>query len=203
MKRVSLLMLAFIVLALTGTAQVKYGAKAGINLAKVSGKNEGEKESFDSKVGLHIGGLVEIPVSEKFSVMPELNFDQWGGKTEESGMTISMNLSYINVPILAKYNAGGFGIYAGPQIGFLMSAKAKVGDEDDNGDLKDQLKGTDFGAVFGAEYNLAYGIFLSARYNLGLARINDESTDDDYFKNSAITFGVGIKFGGASSTAKK
>ena len=203
MKRVSLLMLAFIALAVTGTAQIKFGAKAGVNLAKVAGKNEGEKESFDSKVGMHIGGVVEIPVSEKFSVMPELNFDQWGGQLEEGGVKMSMNLNYINLPILAKYNVGGFGIYAGPQIGFLMSAKAKVGDVDDDGELKDQLKGTDFGAVFGAEYNLAYGIFLSARYNLGLTRVNDEATDDDYFKNSAITFGVGIKFGGGSGNAKK
>ena len=44
------------------------------------------------------------------------------------------------------------------------------------------LKSTDFSAVFGAEYNLAYGIFLSARYNLGLTRINEESDDDDYLK---------------------
>ena len=200
MKRVSLLMLAFIALAVTGTAQIKFGAKAGVNLAKVAGKNEGVKESFDSKVGLHIGGVVEIPVSEKFSVMPELNFDQWGGKLEESGMTMSMNLSYINVPILAKYNVGGFGIYAGPQIGFLMSGKYKLEDEEED---IEGLKGTDFGAVFGAEYNLAYGIFLSARYNLGLTKVNEEATDDDYFKNSAITFGVGIKFGGASGNAKK
>ena len=122
MKRVSLLMLAFIALATTGTAQIKFGAKGGVNLAKVSGKNEGEKESFDTKTGLHLGGFVEIPVSEKFSVMPEVNFDQWGGQLEENGITRKMNLSYINVPILAKVNVGGFGIYAGPQIGFLMSA---------------------------------------------------------------------------------
>ncbi len=200
MKRVSLLMLAFVTLAITGTAQIKYGAKGGVNLAKVSGKTDGEKESFDSKVGLHFGGFVEIPVSGNFSVMPEVNYDQWGGQQEESGMKSEMNLSYINVPILAKYNVGGFGIYAGPQIGFLMSSKYKV--EDLEAEI-DNVKGTDFGAVFGAEYNLAYGIFLSARYNLGLTRINEESTDDNYAKNSAITFGVGIKFGGSSRNANR
>ena len=72
MKRVSLLMLAFVALAITGTAQVKFGAKGGINLANMNSKSEGQKESNDSKVGLHIGGFVEIPVSEKFSVAPEL-----------------------------------------------------------------------------------------------------------------------------------
>jgi len=200
MKRVSLLMLAFIALAITGTAQVKFGAKGGVNLAKVSGKIAGEKESYDTKTALHLGGFVEIPVSEKFSVMPEVNFDQWGGQLEESGVTMKMNLSYINVPILAKVNVGGFGIYAGPQVGFLMSGKYKMEDEEED---IEGLKSTDFSAVFGAEYNLAYGIFLSARYNLGLTRVNDDATDDDYFKNSAITFGVGIKFGGSSRNANK
>jgi len=201
MKRVSLVILAFIALATTGTAQIKYGAKAGVNLAKLTGKSDGESDNLDTKTGLHIGGLVEIPVSEKFSVMPELNFDQWGGQMDESGITAKLNLSYLNIPVLAKFNAGGLGIYAGPQIGFLMSAKIKVEDEDE--DIKDSFKGTDFGAVFGAEYNFAYGIFVTARYNLGLSKISEESDDDNYAKNSAITFGVGIKFGGASGNAKK
>jgi len=201
MKRVSLLMLAFIVLAITGTAQVRFGAKAGINLANLTGKTAGEKETADSKTGIHIGGVVDIPVSEKFSISPELNFDQWGAQLEDGGSTTKMNLSYINVPILAKFNVGGFGIYAGPQVGFLMSAK--VSEDDVDLDVKDQMKSTDFGAVFGAEYNLAYGIFLSARYNLGLSKINENSDDDNYAKNNAITFGVGIKFGGSSRDANK
>ena len=193
-------MLAFIALAITGTAQVKFGAKGGVNLAKVSGKTDGAKESFDSKVGLHFGGFVEIPVSGNFVVMPEVNYDQWGGQEEGGGVTAKYNLDYINVPILAKFNIAGFGIYAGPQVGFLLSSKIKV---DDLEEPIENMKKTDFGAVVGAEYNLAYGIFLSARYNLGLTRINEESTDDDYAKNSAITFGVGIKFGGSSRNANK
>jgi hypothetical protein len=201
MKRVSLLMLAFIVLAITGTAQVRFGAKAGINLANLTGKTAGEKETADSKTGFHIGGVVDIPVSEKFSISPELNFDQWGAQQEESGSTLKLNLNYINLPILAKVNIGGFGIYAGPQVGFLISANAKMDDEEE--DIKEQFKSTDFGAVFGAEYNLAYGIFLSARYNLGLAKITEDSDDNNYAKNTAITFGVGIKFGGSSRNANK
>ena len=84
MKKISFIIVAFIVLATTASAQVKFGGKAGINIAKLSGKSEGETQNLDSKVGLHIGGLVEIPVSESFSVMPELNFDQLGGKQSVS-----------------------------------------------------------------------------------------------------------------------
>jgi hypothetical protein len=200
MKRVSLLLLACIAFALTTSAQVKFGGKAGINIANLPGKTEGEKNDYDSKVGLHIGALVEIPISESFSVMPELNFDQMGAKTDFLGQELKLNLNYISVPVLAKFNVSGLGIYAGPQIGFLMSAKAKADDDDE--DVKDSFKSTNFGAIFGAEYNLPMGLFISARYNLGLSKIDDESDNDNYTKASAFSVGVGIKFGG-SGNAKK
>ncbi len=201
MKKISFIILTFIVLATTASAQVKFGGKAGINIAKLSGKSEGETQNLDSKVGLHIGGLVEIPVTENFSVMPELNFDQLGGKQSVSSFETKLLMNYLSVPVLAKYNVGGLGIYAGPQVGLLLSAKAKVDSEEE--DIKDQFKSTDFSAVFGAEYNLPYGIFVSARYNLGLTKVTDPSTSDDYAKNRAITVAVGIKFGGSSGSAKK
>lgn len=201
MKKIPLFIIAF--LALTGTtiSQVKFGGKAGINIAKLVGKSDGETQNLDSKVGLHIGALVEIPVSENFSVMPELNFDQLGGKDKQGSFEASLLLNYISIPVLAKYNVGGLGIYAGPQLGLLLSAKSKF--EGQTEDLKDQFKSTDFSAVFGAEYNFPYGIFATARFNLGLAKINDPSSSTDYAKSQAITIGAGIKFGGSSKTAQK
>jgi hypothetical protein len=200
MKRVSLLLLACIAFALTTSAQVKFGGKAGINLANVSGKSDGDKLDYDSKVGLHIGALVEIPISESFSVMPELNFDQLGAKTSVLSQDVKYNINYLSVPVLAKFNVSGLGIYAGPQIGFLMSAKTEFGDNES--DVKDQLKSTNFSALFGAEYNLPMGLFISARYNLGLSKIDDESDSNNYTKANAITFGIGYKFGGSGSAKK-
>lgn len=200
MKRVSLFFLACIAFALTTSAQVKFGGKAGINLANVSGKTEGEKNDYDSKVGLHIGALVEIPVSESFSIMPELNFDQMGAKEDILGEDVKLNLNYLSMPVLAKFNVSGLGIYAGPQIGFLMSAKAKSGDEDS--DVKDFYKSTNFNAIFGVEYSIPRGLFISARYNLGLSKINDESDSNNYDKANAFAVGIGFKFGG-SGTGKK
>lgn len=199
MKRVSLSILALIVLAATATAQVKFGGKAGINLAKFSGKSDGVSYKTDSKIGLHIGGLAEFPITKSFSVMPEINFDQLGGQESQDlgplgTIEAKYMLNYISVPVLAKYNAGGLGIYAGPQIGLLVNAKGKVGNE--KSDIKDQLKATDFSAIFGAEYNLPHGFFVSARYNLGLTKNNDQATSNDYTRSRSITVGLGIKFGG-------
>ena len=45
------------------------------------------------KVGFQIGGLVEIGVSEKFSVQPELVFSTQGAKFEESLKDVKSELS--------------------------------------------------------------------------------------------------------------
>jgi len=61
---------------------------------------------------------------------------------------------------------------AGPQEGFLMSAKAKVGGESE--DLKDVTKGIDFGLDFRVGYKMDSGLNFGCRYNLGLSDINDD-----------------------------
>ena len=62
---------------------------------------------------------------------------------------------------MAKYYvAEGFSLEAGPQIGFLMSAKMKAesGGDSEEIDVKDDLKSIDFGINFGAGYKLENGL---------------------------------------------
>ncbi|WAC02882.1 hypothetical protein N7U66_04435 [Lacinutrix neustonica] len=46
--------------------EVKFGAKAGVNLATIGG----DAEDVDGLTSFHVGGVAEIMVSEKFSVQP-------------------------------------------------------------------------------------------------------------------------------------
>src|SRR5687768_4209669 len=121
------------------SAQVQFGVKAGANLATLTGD---DVEDVKSKIGFNAGVFAEIPVSEQFSVKPELVYSLQGAKSDGDG-DAKINLSYINLPILAKYNISeGFFAEAGPQIGFLTTAKAKsdAGDFD----IKDGFKSVDF-----------------------------------------------------------
>lgn len=59
----------------------------------------------------------------------------------------------------------------------------------------DEIKGIDFGINFGLGYKLASGIFLDARYNLGLSNINDlEGSDELKNQNQVIQVSVGYLF---------
>lgn len=92
----------------------------------------------------------------------------------ESGNT-NFNLDYINIPVLFQYMFdNGFRIQAGPQVGFLVRAKAENGST--SLDIKDEFKTIDAGISFGASYIHTPSSFgVDARYNLGLTDISESS----------------------------
>ena len=193
-----------------GTAQeesIRFGAKAGLNIANLAGD---EVKNNEIKIGFNVGVLVEIPITEKFAIQPEFLFSTQGSKSDEGFPNFSetlienlnqefeSNINYINIPIMTKYYlAKGLSIQAGPQVGILISAK----DRDDN-DIKDNISSIDLGLNFGAGYQLASGIFFDARYSLGLTNILDfefraSPTSTPVIleaKNSVISISLGYKF---------
>ncbi len=212
-------LLVFAVLAsfsIVATAQeesIRFGAKAGLNLSNISGDKLFGEIDTDSRTSFHIGAVVEIPLGEKFAFAPELVYSAQGFKTEfaESNEFFTFSteqttkLNYLNLPLMAKYYiAQGFSIQAGPQIGFLLSAKSEGEDNDDgeittfDEDIDKNINGIDFGLNVGLGYQLEAGIFFDARYNIGLSDVNDVDFEagDIEFKNqnSVIQLSVGYKF---------
>src|SRR5690606_6511134 len=125
MKKTVLLLLFVTMAAFTSNAQeIKFGAKAGLNISNQTGDIENTK----SLIGFHIGGFAEIKFTEKFAFQPELLYSLQGAKydfseedfTEES----TLKLNYLNIPLMFKYYATeSLFVEAGPQIGLLLSAK--------------------------------------------------------------------------------
>ena len=186
MKKVLFAAVAVFAFGAANAQEVKFGAKAGLNLSNITG----DIEDNSMKLGFQVGGFAEIGISEKFAIQPELLYSAQGTKYDGEG-NAKTNLDYLNVPVMAKYYvAEGFSIEAGPQIGFLLSAKDKYdGGEDD---IKDFLNSTDFSFNFGAGYDVTENINLGLRYGLGLNDLNKEG--EGSIKNSNFAFAVGYKF---------
>lgn len=107
---------------------------------------------------MHIGGFVEIKISDKFVIQPEVLYSGQGSDSDEG----SFNLTYINVPLMAKYYvADKFNLEAGPQIGFLTSAKIKM--DGNSIDSKRLFNSTDFGINFGAGYDFTQKLSAGIR----------------------------------------
>ncbi|MFL0354499.1 porin family protein [Xanthomarina sp. GH4-25] len=182
---------------------VSFGVKAGMNISTVAGDFGNYYDYWDgdqtrdskSKVGFHVGGLAEIMISEKFAVQPELLFSSQGYKTsfydiDDNKKDNNVNLSYITLPVMAKFfPIENLSIEAGPQVGFLISAKDDESDyyndmfpDEEEIKTKDAFKGTDFAMNIGAGYKLDNGVFFQARYSFGLSKVDDEDyyNDPDY-----------------------
>jgi hypothetical protein len=187
----------FTAIAMTSMNAQKIGAKVGLNIATLSGDIENTK----MKMGLHIGAVAEFEITEQFTFQPELVFSMQGTKYDD-GSSIDglgglddprLKLTYINVPLMAKYYVTeSVNIQVGPQVGFLMSANSSGFFGDDDVDVKDNMNSLDYGVNFGAGYVMDFGLFIDARYNLGLANIRD--SDNITIKNNVISVSVGYFF---------
>lgn len=192
MKKYSLLAL-FMLSSVAMFAQVSGGIRLGMNIANQKAEIDGNSDTGDSKIGFLGGFYLTADVSEKFAVQPELMFSGMGSQDKDADIQIPFN--YLSIPVLLRYNiTENFNLQAGPQIGFLLSAKATYGGN--SVDIKDSFKGTDFGAAFG--FGTDFGKFnAGARYYIGLANVAEDASSGDTFKNNTFQIFLGYKlFGG-------
>lgn len=165
MKKLSIA-LVFICTPLFLLAQgVGIGIKGGVNFANV----DAEDISTSSITDLHIGAYVNINISEKFGITPEVLWTAQGAEIDNA----DFNTDFISVPIMVRFKPISLiSLEAGPQFSFLTSA------EYDGVDIKDQLKSNAFGLAVGAGVHLPLGLNGGIRYILGFTNINDVDTGD-------------------------
>lgn len=130
------------------------GVKGGISIPQLSGGDDNVlSRDFKSRVAPNFGAYVEIGVTKKFSVQPEINFAGQGGK-RIGVQPISQSppglpqlppgnyffgdfeniaeLNYLEVPVLAKYKFSSkedkprIYVNGGMFYGRLLSAKTKT-----------------------------------------------------------------------------
>lgn len=161
----------------------KFGAKAGINFANDTGDGEFNTGS-KAKAGLHLGGVAQMGITEKFAVQGELLYSMQGFKDE-----VTHKLDYINIPLLVNYFIiDGLSLQAGPQFGFNVHDSYKEGDGEE-GSL--DAKGFDFGAALGAQYEFPAGLFVQGRYYIGVTDFIDYDTPS---KNAVVSLSLGYFF---------
>ena len=143
MKHYLLTIISFLIV--TGAIQSQHlniGIKGGLNTFNIMGNNG---TNYQPKIGYVIGLLGHIHKSNRFALQPEILYSVQGAK---SNLNFSKNLNYVNIPLLFQYMYNnGFRLQAGPQLGLLVSAKAKA--SSGNVDIKKNYKSTDLGLTLG------------------------------------------------------
>ena len=189
MKKLYTVLLVFAVFTSISLAQMQIGPKAGLNIASIGGDDADqilEGQSLDSKTGFAGGLFFMYQFSNMFAIQPEAYYTMKGATYSESGADLTISLDYIEVPFLFKLLIPIEGsnikpsIFAGPSVGFNMTAKSKVEFEGESveDDFKDETASTEFSLAFGGGLGFMVGkneLGVDVRYILGLSTFDDSS----------------------------
>ncbi|HEY4154017.1 MAG TPA: porin family protein [Puia sp.] len=180
----------------------KLGIKGGLNLTNLY-VSDVSKEHM--KAGFNAGLFAKLPVTQGFSIQPELLYSVKGAKDDYNNVVqgsgeYRFNLGYIEMPVLAVVNlARNFNLHAGGYAAYLVNANVK--DVNSDGDIQganelnaDNFKRWDVGLVGGLGFDIE-NFTIGARYNYGLTNIGKSgSLSGDLTKNSKNA-GVSIYLG--------
>jgi hypothetical protein len=221
MKKGILLITAFFIIV-SSFAQDKtsFGIKAGFSSARMEGDAmnsldnlvdlAGGRVTTTSRHGFFAGGNVSIPVSQNFSIEPGLYYAQKGYEMKgdlqwkaveflSAGATAKLDAQYIDLPVLLKANLGGFQVFAGPQVSYLVHADLKtragilgINLLNKSWEVTDEYNRWDAGITGGIGYQFNNGVSLSAAYDHGLSRVDADRNLEAY--NRSFKVGLGMRF---------
>jgi len=186
------LVLSFMIFSAAHSQSFHLGIKGGANINKITGKSFKDEFSYS----YHLGGFAEIGLSKKFSLQPEVVFNQFRQDTSSEFKAIydellssdrsNIKLNYLSIPILLNYNASDFfSLQVGPQFGILMDQNKNLLQ---NG--QDAFKKGDFSMLGGVQLKFS-SIRIYGRYALGLSNLNDID-DKDKWKSQSFQVGIGL-----------
>lgn len=121
--------------------KIAFGVRAGVNINSLSYKGDSESGIADpkSRVGFHVGAVMDWNVAGNFYIQPGLYFTTRGAKSEDSmsedgyryEYTDKLNMNYLQVPIAASYRfpvgkSVKIDISAGPYVAVGLGGKYKI-----------------------------------------------------------------------------
>jgi hypothetical protein len=200
MKVIKIVLVPMLLFATISTfAQVRFdlGLKGGLNFANVSASSSIAK-NYDGRTGYHFGAYAMLKLT-KIAIQPEVIFSRQGQTfSTPSVNNLDASFDYINIPIMIKfYLVAGLNLQAGPQFGFLSSAKGDLVNATTNAvtkgqDLTSFLQTSDVSLGVGAGWDFPFGLNITARYNIGLSDINK-------FTNNSLPSSLTSSLGSAAA----
>lgn len=195
MKRILVALSAVAMVAVAAQAQAAKmygGVKGGVTFANMS-----DIDDSSMRTGFVGGVFVGTHVNDQLGFRVEGLYVQKGAKADSANVDVTYKGDYIEFPILFVYDLTssetmGFNLFAGPTLGFNVSAKVE------DTDVKDNTESFEFGATIGAGLakKMAGGkaITLDARYALGATGVGKDVPDNvDNPKNRGIDVMVGFQ----------
>jgi len=179
-------------LLLSPLAHAQFGLRVGGTLTHFTTANPDPAISqtgatTDSKLGYQAGAYYQVKLSNRFSVVPEVQFSRemanlhaFRSSVDDAGYRgdYRLRLNYLNLPILARVKFGPAYLEVGPQVSLLVGGSEKGTDEyrglggvgygDIDRSIADHYQRFDVGLCAGIGVDLPAGFGVSVRGFQGL-----------------------------------
>ncbi len=185
-------MLAGTVCMTNAQDKIEFGVRAGLNINSLS------EDGWKSRVGYHVGAVMDWNVAENLYVQPGLYFTTRGAKAD--GADVKINMNYLQIPVSVSYRFPvsdnvKIDVNAGPYVACGLGGKLKSSDEEESYEVKvfgseGICKRFDAGLRFGAGVHIQR-ISLGLIYDLGLTNIADS---EGKIKNGSFQISLGYNF---------
>lgn len=193
MKKLSMLVIGFLLIHQGFSQFLKVGLKGGANLVKMEGKSF--KEGYD--LGYFVGGFVELKLGKEWYLQPEVLFSETNLTPSDEFKDIykevlnlskisTMKLQELNIPVTLNYRLSNvFVLSAGPQFSILLDRG-----ESFMKNARTAFTKGDVAVMAGA--NVTLGKFrVFGKYLWGLSDKNDISNEDSW-RTQTARLGVGF-----------
>ncbi len=204
MKRIILLFVALTLVTYTfaqlSERNFSIGPRVGVNFSKVT-----NADNADYKTGLVAGLTSTYSITENSGLTMDLLYSREGAETE-SEPQLSTEFDYLRFLLAYDIFFRDLGdrfrpkIYAGPTLGFLLSAENQVEGSETDIDVKENYNTLDVGLAVGLGFNLriagATWLNVDGRFLPGLTNIVDNKPSGaDAIRNQSFQVSLGLAFG--------
>jgi hypothetical protein len=185
----------------TSSAQLSFGASAGVNLASL----KFDKIVLPSKnhTGYYIGVLPSYKISDKLKLTLEAQYSSKGfGVIDTLAVSSDFRLNYLDFIPQIEYNlSGGLWVAVGINYGLVLNESTKVGDGDWSEPNFQVVKDTDLGFKAMMRLFLTESLNIYAGFNTSIVDVeafvftdsNGDVVDASQF-NKNVQIGLGYTF---------
>lgn len=143
MKKIIVTITALFAFGFANAQDVKFGAKAGLDMQSYTGGG-----SSESMTGFYVGGFAQFGLTDAISLQPGLNYN--------TASKDGFKSDFLSIPVLFNYKvADKINIIAGPALYYNMDSDVKT----------DKSR---FNLEIGGSYDITENLFIDPRYSLGL-----------------------------------
>jgi Outer membrane protein beta-barrel domain len=194
--RPALLGVVFSLAACPVVAQVRgFGVKAGVDVATEPVTPADESTQRRWYTGLVAGAFYTQPLVSRFDMQVDALYAAKGARVRIAGLNQTIQIDYVEVPVLFRAHAGRYYAAAGPSAAIRLRARARISfpGSIESVDIGNEVERADYGVAAGGGVDFRRFVF-DVRYTHGIKDIDADRTDASHTKNRTVAITAGVRF---------